>query len=257
MKTPFLSRATLLLAVIACAFVSRAGAQTTLLDTFTNAQTVTFTGGEPRTYMGHAFQNNSLPAGTTSFQVTSLTVYMVSVAAVNYTDILARIQLWNTYNGTTTPVYSNAAGPLITANLGPLNTTATTFYSFTINLATPITLVGGAGSTWGFAQNFQGNTGTGFADTTNLTSLITYGTAGYAAGNNATGTGPNFAYFRNASGRTDFNFASTDSRTLSQPNQGIAIQLRGTAVPEPATNVLLLMGAGVASLVAWQRRRRA
>ncbi len=258
MSLSFISRTLLFLTLLTMAAVRPLHAQTAVLDTFSIATNFTFSGTEPRTYMGDAFTNNSLPAGTTSFQITSLTIYLGSVAAANYNNIVDRIQFYNTVTPTAANVFSNPAGPLLTINLGPLVAAANSFYTFNVTLATPITLIGGAGTNWGFVQNFQGDTGTGLADNTNLTSLITYNVnGGYAAGQITTGTAPNQGYYRNASGRTDFNFASTDSRTLGQNSQGIGIIIRGNAVvPEPSTTALfVLSGAGLAFAAVRARRR--
>jgi subtilisin-like proprotein convertase family protein len=203
----------------------------TLLDTITGADTSTFTGSTPRTYMGDGWTNNTIPAGSTSVQITGLTLYMVSATTQAYTDVVARIQFWNTYNQAATPVFTNPSGPLISVDLGPLNLTANTFTAIPVTLATPLTLPGGPGTNWGFAQNFQGNTGTGLMDTTNLTSLITAHSNGlYSTGQITTGTAPAFGYYRNASARVDFNFDSTDARTLAGLNaQGIGIVIFGNA----------------------------
>lgn len=245
---------------LACSVITPAQAQTTLLDTFTNADGLTFTGSMPRTYMGDAFTNNSLPAGTSSFQITSLTIYLVTEAAAEYTDVVARLQFWNTVSTASTPVFSSAAGSIITIDLGALSATATTFYSFNITLSTPITLTGGSGHNWGFAQNFRGSTTGGTpADDSNLTSLITSNSlGGYAAGQVTTGTSPAQGYYRNASGRTDLNFATGDSRSLTGLNsQGIAIIINGTpVVPEPSTNALLLGACGLVIVARWMRIRR-
>jgi hypothetical protein len=202
-----------------------------LLDTITGADTTTFTGSTPRTYMGDGWTNNTIPAGSTSVRITALTMYMVSATTQAYTDVVARIQFWNTYNQAATPVFTNASGPLITVDLGPLNLTANTFTAIPVTLATPLVLPGGPGTNWGWAQNFQGNTGAGLADTTNLTSLITAHSNGlYSTGQITTGTAPAFGYYRNASARVDFNFDSTDARTLAGLNaQGIGIVIFGTA----------------------------
>jgi hypothetical protein len=128
-------------------------------------------------------------------------------------------------------VFTNASGPLITVDLGPQNLTANTFTAIPVTLATPLVLPGGPGTQWGFAQNFQGNTGAGLGDTTNLTSLITAHSNGlYSTGQITTGTAPAFGYYRNASARVDFNFDSTDARTLAGLNaQGIGIVVFGVA----------------------------
>jgi hypothetical protein len=180
--------------------------------------------------MGDGWTNNAIPAGTNSVKITGLTLYMVSTTTQAYTDVVARIQFWNNYNQAATPVFTNPAGPLITADLGPLNLTANSFTAIPVTLATPVILPGGPGTQWGFAQNFQGNTGAGLADTTNLTSLITAHSNGqYSTGQITTGTGPQFGYYRNVSGRVDFNFDSTDMRSLGLNAQGIGIVIFGTA----------------------------
>jgi hypothetical protein len=215
----------------------------TLLDTITGADTTTFTESSPRTYMGDGWTNNTIPAGSTSVKVTGLTLYMVSKTTQAYTDVVARIQFWNNHNQAATPVFTNPSGALITVDLGPQNLTANTFTAIPVTLATPLVLPGGPGRNWGFAQNFQGNTGAGLGDTNNLTSMITAHSNGlYATGQITTGTAPAFGYFRNASSRVDFNFASTDSRTLQGLNaQGIGIVIFGTAqgggTPTPTPTV--------------------
>src|SRR5207253_3219020 len=141
---------------------------------------------------------------------------MVSAAVVAYTDIHARLALWNNYVAANTPVFTNQAA-FFDVDIGPLTTAANSFYTVQVTVLTPYPfLVGGAGTQWGFAQNFQGNTGGGLMDDSNLTSTITYNHTGgvYPAGQVTVGTAPVYGYYRNASARTDFNFASTDARNL-------------------------------------------
>lgn len=255
------SRSLLLLAMLAFPAVSRLSA-TTILDTVTNASNFTFTGSTPRTYMGDGFTNTSLNANS-RIAVTDISVFLVSATAQTYTDVLARIQFYNSYDPNALSVFSNPAGPLLTIDLGMQTFAANTIYQFNITLPTPtsITLMG---NNFGFAQNFQGSTviGVAPADTTNLTSLITYntGATGFAAGQITTGGAPNYGYYRNASGRTDFNFignsGTTDQRSLGFANQGIGIIINGTItqVPEPSTYAM--MAGGVAMLGAMMRFRR-
>jgi hypothetical protein len=202
-----------------------------LLDTITGADTITFTPSTPHTYMGDGWTNNTIPVGSTSVQITGLTLYMMSTTTQAYTDVVARIQFWSNYNAGATPVFTNGSGPLITVDLGPQSLTANTFTAIPVTLATPLILPGGPGMNWGFAQNFQGNTGAGLVDTTSLTSMITARSNGqYSTGQITTGTAPEFGYYRNASGRVDFNFGSTDRRMLTELNaQGIGIVIFGTA----------------------------
>ena len=214
-----------------------------LLDTRTGATALNSTGSTPRTYMGDGWTNNTLPGGTGSIQITGFTLYMVHAATVAtaYDNITARVQLWNTYTAASSPVFGGAAGPVVTVNLGAATLAASTIYTIgPIDLtATPITLTGGAGTNWGYAQNFQACVGASCtpADNTNLTSLITsYSTGTWPAGAITSGTSPAFGYYRNAAGLTNFNFNSTDLRTLAGlNNQGVAIILNGVAIPSGAT----------------------
>src|SRR4029077_15732948 len=126
----------------------------------------------PHTYMGDGFTNNALPAGTTGFQIKTLRLYMVAVTGQTYTDVVARVQFWNTYTSANTPVFTGAAGTTVLVDLGPMTTADGTFYPIDATLAVPVALTGGNGTSWGFAQNFQADSGSGLADTTDLTSLI-------------------------------------------------------------------------------------
>lgn len=249
------------LTIIVLSIAEGASAQTTLLDTFSNADSFTISGSTPRTYMGNSFTNNSLAMTTGSFQITNISIFLASAAAASYNDIVARLQFWNTVNSAGTPVFSNAAGSLRTFDLGAASLSANAFYQIDLTLAVPIVLTGGAGHNWGFAINYQGDQGSGLMDNTNLTSLITYSSTGdpYAAGQITNNTSPNYGYYRNASGRTDFNFASTDSRTLGVASQGIAIIISGNElpIPEPSSALLMLGSLPVLGLGLWMRRRAA
>ncbi len=260
MITSSFRRSIAICGILAVSAVSQLGA-TTLLDTSTNATNFTFTGSTPRTYMGDGFTNSSLTPQS-QFVVTDISVFLVSATAQAYTDVLARIQFYNSYDPNAASVFSSPAGPLLTIDLGAQTFSANTIYQFNITLSSTqsFTL---SGNNLGFVQNFQGGIG-GVApsDTTNLTSLITYNTttSGYAAGQVTTGASPTFGYYRNASGRTDFNFANTDSRSLATAGanyQAIGIIVNGTliaGVPEPST--WAMMATGGVSLLAMLRIRR-
>jgi uncharacterized delta-60 repeat protein len=208
-----------------------------LLDTVTSADSVAVSSGTPRSYMGNAWTNNTLPAGTGSVQVTSLLLYVTSTTMQSYTNLQVRIQFWNTYASGSTPVFSSAAGPTLTFAVGPQNLGPST-YQVAVTLPTPITLVGGPGTSWGFSQNWQGNTGGGMVDTPNLTSAITSNSGGtYAAGQITNGTSPVFGFYR-AGSRTDNNFDPADLRTLGnlpEPSaQAVGIKIYGYALsPTP------------------------
>lgn len=254
-------------AILALAFTGlaagRVSANTTLLDTFTGTSLQTFTSSTPHTYMGDGFTNNALPTTTTSFQITGVQMYVVFAAAATYTDVVGRIQFWNTANGGTTsatnPAFANAAGPLITADFGALSPTGTSYQEFSLALSAPITLTGGPGTNWGFAQNFQSSTTAAptLADDSNLTSLITANSSDeYAAGMITTGTGPAYGYYRNVNSETNFNFTSTARSISGQDYQGIAIVLIGNVVPEPSSLAALAAGALALGGAAYRKRHQ-
>lgn len=215
----------------------------TLLDTITGATTLTG-GTNPCPcpiqghFMGDAWTNNALPVGTTSITVTGLTFYVFSLQNQSYTDVVARIQLWNTYSGGDDAVFSN--GTLVTADLGPQSFFNGSKNRFSITLPSPITLTGGPSTNWwGVTVNFQGNTGSGLKNTNDLAPVIaSRSTSGpYAAGQITTpGVSPTYGYFKNQRERTDFNFSRNDGFFLSSPGyyaQGVAIIINGTANTGP------------------------
>lgn len=197
------------------------GGATVVYDSFTGG-TPTTTTGVPRTYEGGAA---NLAAAGPQVDITAITVYMASTAAGTYTNVRARVQLWNTYVQTATPIYSSPAGELITADLGPITTTINSFLTIPITLAFPVRL--NSLTNKGFAVNFQVDTGAGFADSPDVTGLLTH-TAPPAVGTNAVNAGNGF--YRNASGRTDFNFIPADLRTFTGlTNTRLAIILTGNS----------------------------
>ena len=195
------------------------GGATVVYDSFTGG-TPTTTTGVPRTYEGGAA---NLVAAGPQVDITAVTVYMASTAAGSDANVRARIQLWDTYTQTATPIYSNPAGALITADLGPITTTANTFLTLPITLAIPVRL--NSRTNKGFAVNFQVDTGAGLADSPDVTGLLTH-TAAPTVGTNAVNAGNGF--YRNASGRTDFNFIPADLRTFTGlVNTRLAVILTG------------------------------
>ena len=96
-------------------------AGTVFLDTFTNGA-LSYTTSTSNKYMGDGFKNTTLAGTTTYVSIRSYTFYMVSDAAVAYSDITARLTLWNNYNlNASSPVFSNAAAFFV-VHLGSLVT---------------------------------------------------------------------------------------------------------------------------------------
>lgn len=197
------------------------GGDPVVYDSATGAQFTTTT-GTPRAYIGGVA--NIAGAGP-QVDITSIDVFLAATTGATYTNIRARIQLWDTHSGAASPVYSAAAGAVITADTGPVTTVTNNVNMLTITLPTPLRLNSLANK--GFTVNFQSDTGSGLADDVNLTvplainGAMAVGTSGLNAGN---------GFYRNASGRTDFNFIPTDLRTFTGITDArAALVLRGNA----------------------------
>jgi hypothetical protein len=196
---------------------------TPIFDSRTNA-TVSFTSSTPRTYMGQPFNLAS------DSPITQMKAYMVSTAAVTYTAIEARVQFWDAFTSASSPIFSSPVGPVYTFSLGAGSLAANTFYELTLTFPSPIVLTGT--NNHGVTINYRGNTGAGLQDTTNLTNAIRGGTGAPAfAVGSVPLPAPNYGYTRNASGRTDFNFDSTDLRSIGANSALVMILYTGAADP--------------------------
>jgi hypothetical protein len=102
-------------------------------------------------------------------------------------------------------------------------------------------------TTIGLTFNYQGTTdGVTYNSVNSLTSLIEYGmppTVGSQLFN---------GYYRNANSEVDGNFTST-LRSLGFTDQGLALRVFGTVVPEPSS--FALAGLGAAALLIFRRRK--
>ena len=199
--------------------VDAVASSATVFDSFTTADTYTSTTSVPHTYMAMPFNLAGLPDG--ALVIDHITVYMVSVAAVSFTDVHVRMQFWDQYSGTNDPVFSNASGDVVDVDIGPLDSSASVYYMLDIDLSPPIALNGLANH--GVAINYQADSGSGLVDETNFESLLRYGATGFAVG-----TPPFTGYgYRNSSGRTDFNFSPSEGKSFGQMNQGVALKMTG------------------------------
>ena len=194
-------------------------ALTPIFDTRTNAA-VSFTNSTPRTYMGQPFNLAS------DSPITQMKVYMVSTAAVNYTDLEARVQFWDAFPGTPS-LFASPAGPIYAFNLGAGSLAANVFYELTLTFPSPIVLTGT--DNHGVTINYRGDTGAGLQDTNNLTNAIR-NTVPFAVGSVPL-PAPNYGYARNASTRTDFNFDSTDLRNIGANSALVLILYTGADDP--------------------------
>jgi hypothetical protein len=249
----------LLLALLASlCLTQRSLAQATIYDAISGTTSYTTTGTSPGTFMGQAF-NTTGAAGATP-QVTSMQVAMFVIGAQNFAAVQLRLQLWGSFDSTasgTTSVFSNplGGGPSI-FNLGPISTTGNAVFVFTLNFATPIALP--STMNLGITFNFQSSTdGVTFVNNEALRTAMRAPAGTHPiVGQNIT-TGGN-TFYRNASGRTDFNFNANDARFLTgqtQATDGLAFSL--TAVPEPSTWAMIAAGAGLLLVTARKRLRKA
>lgn len=256
--------------------------QTAVFDSLTGLDpsilgNIRFPGGTaPRSYLGQAVEIDLIPGGGVP-QITAIEFYVgyTGADAIDFTSVEARIQFWDGYsdppsNADTNLVFSDPIGGPINVALGPisfpaLGSEARPARNFRFDLPTPITLTD---TFFGVAFNIQGVTASGpLADPNSLLVAIRGGSdiaplipgdqpaPPFAAGR-VPRTAPNFGYFRNVSGRTDFNFQSNDARQIG-PNSAIAMRLfTGTAVAVPESSTLTLAGFSLFVAVGAVLRRR-
>ena len=182
----------------------------------------TTTGSTPRTFIGGAA---NIDGAGPQVDITSIDVYMAATTDASYSNVRARIQFWDTYAAASSPVFSNAAGTVIEADVGPIDTVANTVNTITITLPTPLRLNSLSGK--GFAVNFQGDTGAGLVSTDELTTPLSVN-GPMNVGSSAAGAGNGF--YRNASALTNFNFQSADLRSFNGiTDVRASLTLRGNA----------------------------
>jgi hypothetical protein len=182
----------------------------------------TTTTGSPRTFIGGAA---NIDGPGPQVDITSVDLFMAATSTATYTNIRARIQFWDTYTPANSPVFADAAGAVIEADVGPVSTTINTVSTLTIDLAKPLRLNSLAGK--GFTVSFLGDTGAGPAPLDALTTALSINGA-MALGSSAVNAGNGF--YRNVAGQTTFNFSSTDLRTFTGITDARAtIVLRGNA----------------------------
>jgi len=207
------------------------------------------------TFLGAAV--NLGAAAITSPTLTGVDATLINTSGVAQIGALRlNVFVWGTFTSATTPVFSNSLGNA-TFNFGNVNLANNSVFLITdalnpgitpgLTFTTPIAITGTTGL--GFTFNWQINTGAGFANVNNLTSAIRDAGIAPVVGTNAAGISPNFGYYRNASGRTDGNFASTDLRQIG-PDSNIAFRVY--VIPTPSAAALIGMGGLLAA-----RRRRA
>jgi len=198
-----------------------AASELLVFDSYTNASNLSAYAVTPRTFMGYPF--NAIDPGQ-PLQVTKITVYLAYLGTVakTYNALRINLQLWNDWSSASNPVFSNAAsGGPFSADTESVTFNPNTSASVDVTLSSPVAL---NDLTNGFAVNIQGNSGSGFVTTDDLTSLLRFGTNPIAVGSSPlTGLG-----YRNTAGQTTFNFQPGDTLTFGQSNEGLAVKIYAT-----------------------------
>ena len=207
------------------------GAAVTIYDSFTGAANLTATTGSPRTYMASPF----VAAGPgTIAHIEEATVYLRATATFGCSGgIDIRIQVWDSFDGGAVAVFSNAVGAVETFTVpGPLaflngsNTPINVTFPVARDLAD---LEGG----WAIA--YRCDNGAGLVSDDAATSWIRGGGA-LAVGSFPPASGgfgpPQYGFYRNVAGQTNFNHLSSDLRTFVDVNDiALVLQLRGSLSP--------------------------
>lgn len=223
------------------AHVQPKSSEVLVFDSHTGATFATVS-STPRTFMGMPFDLSDA-AGSDPL-ISRAVVYLGynGAAAKDYSQIGVSLRLWNDWSNGSTPVFSNAPDPMISAIAPPVTLNPGSVTGLSVPLDPPIPMSGLVRH--GIAVSFQGDTGAGLTTTDELTPVLRYGANPIAVGANRI---PNGFGYSNSSGRTDFNFEPLDSGSVQQSNQGLALQL--FAVPTPAGGPLVQDGGLEAGFV--------
>ena len=241
-------------------------ADVVVFDSLTNRANIAFPNATPRTFMGQAFDTGLSDTGFLA--ITGVDFRIVAQNQVTYNNIVVNVCLWDNstdaVSGSSTvfssprPVQTFVQGA---TTIGPIASIGVNF-TFT----TPIVLSNF--NNLGISFNVQGDTGSGLVSTNNLLVGVRGGPGNTDPLVGSVPTNPNRDdnnfYYRNQSGRTDFNFLGSDARdigTAADPSTGrfsmVAMRVRADIlVPEPSSIALTALGA-LAGLGVLARRRKA
>jgi hypothetical protein len=201
-----------------------------VLDTYSGAPRLSVTGGLPRSVMGDPF--DAADPGS-PLKITRVELYLASTAHQTYSNgLCARIQFWNDFNIAASPVFSEPAGRVYELRVdGPVSLTPNVYMVISGALVPGAPLADLMGNV--VVVNFQGDNGSGCADSDTLTALLRYveepAEAPIAVGAVPLAP-PHLGYYRNASGRADLNFEPADLRWVAGTNSNaVAMRLYASA----------------------------
>lgn len=235
-------------------------------------------GGGSAASTGNRFMGMAVNLGPNNNVITGFDTTMVnnSGAAINFEagwQVALNFWVYNqwTPSSTTSPAFANLAGSgsVIATTFSQAQSVANnTFFFFTQNTSPASGVVPAAASTPGIAikpvtvtsagpvgivlnWTINRNDGAGFVQLGGLTQIIVGGASAVAptVGSNAA-TGPNFGYYRSASGESNGNFQGNSLRQIGA-NSGVMLRVYTQDIPAPGALALL----GLAGVVGSRRRR--
>jgi len=237
--------------------IGREAGDVLLFDSITGS-TPSGTTSTPNTYMGEPVNGSLLGGATPSLTGIDCAIVNFTGTTINTTDLQLHFTVWGSHSTASSPVFSNNLGTF-NVDFGPVSNFATSSFLNVegatpgvtpgITLATPLALPSNQHIGFTFNWTIADQTGTQVS-MNNLNALLR--TTGAFAVGTPDFAAPNYGYYRNAGGETNFNFLNTSSRNIGA-NSGVYMRAFVAAVPEPTT--LGLAGLGLVGLVA--RRRRA
>lgn len=209
----------------------------------------TFTGGLPRNFIADDFSTIAAPSGF-EWRVRKIDFQPVFAVVRTYTNVQARVRVFNTWAASTTNVFSNQISD-VTWNFGNFTNTGTGAVS--VNASLDYFL---SGNSFNFTGNLNKGISIQMLENGVATNDITVGITNIAGPttqpSSVIGTGTN-GWYRDA----DSNglFSDADRRTFTGTWSSEALRIDATAVPEPGT--MAAIGLGVAALIRRRRSKKA
>lgn len=188
--------------------------------------------GVAQHFAGYAATISAPPHATGSWNITGMALYPACTVG-NYTDVQAKIQFWDTFNGSTAAdVFANST-PIAstTVDIGPFNClSATAIYPMPVRFPTPISIA--RSTSLGITVQYFTDSGAGLVNNGSMMEVLASAASGNtpAVGANAS-TGAT-GWYKSASDRADLNFTgSTDYVTGTRVHLAMRVYANEVGVP--------------------------